>query len=160
MSITILIYILAWIACIFTIAFIILFKGSFSRLLEFKEILVLGTKIGEGAVHLQPFSTIGNYLMSWSNWFHRLNIIANTVAFFPIGILIGFVLKGKSGVIVALLIGGMYSLGLEMIQYTYAIGSFDVDDIILNTLGAIIGYLLTRVCMLYKIKIKGFVGLR
>ncbi|MFI3213286.1 MAG: VanZ family protein [Eubacteriales bacterium] len=144
MFISILLYILAWVVCVNVVAFIILFKGSWSRLLAFSDIYAAGPTPGENPVHLQPFSTIGNYLTSWSNWFHRLNIIANIAVFVPVGILIGIVLKGKTGLIVAIIMGAIFSYGLETVQYMYAIGSFDVDDIILNTIGAAVGYLLTR----------------
>lgn len=146
---SILIYFLAWIICASVVAFIILFKGSWSRLLAFSEIYAAGPKRGENPVHLQPFATISNYLTSWGNSFHRLNIIANIVVFMPVGILIGLLLKGKIGFIVAIIVGGIFSYGLELVQYTYAIGSFDIDDIILNTMGTALGYLLSRGWVMY-----------
>ena len=43
-----------------------------------------------------------------------------------------------------------YSLGLsllvEVFQFISKVGSFDVDDIILNTIGGIVGYILFIVC--------------
>ena len=36
--------------------------------------------------------------------------------------------------------GMLFSLGVEGIQFIVNVGSFDIDDIILNTLGSVIGY--------------------
>lgn len=38
------------------------------------------------------------------------------------------------------------SLLVESIQLVFKVGCFDVDDLILNTLGAAIGYMLFAVC--------------
>lgn len=116
MFIIILFYVLAWILCISVVLFVILFKGSWSRLLAFPEIYFAEPRRGENPVHLQPFATISNYVSSWGNWFHRLNIIANIVVFMLVGILIGICLKGKNGFIVAIVFGGIFSYGLEIVQ--------------------------------------------
>lgn len=43
------------------------------------------------------------------------------------------------------LIGGlMASTTIEMIQYVFQLGQSDIDDIIANTLGAVLGYLIVR----------------
>ena len=36
---------------------------------------------------------------------------------------------------------------IELVQMLTMVGSFDVDDIILNTLGALIGLILTRIVL-------------
>jgi vanZ family protein len=38
--------------------------------------------------------------------------------------------------------GMLFSLSVEIIQFIVNVGSFDIDDIILNTLGCIMGYIM------------------
>jgi glycopeptide antibiotics resistance protein len=40
---------------------------------------------------------------------------------------------------------GIFSLLIEMIQFAVGVGTFDVDDVILNTLGGVLGYFMFRV---------------
>ena len=51
----------------------------------------------------------------------------------------------RSGLFVTFL-GFAFSLVVETIQLVTKVGCFDVDDLILNTLGAAIGYMLFAVC--------------
>jgi len=44
---------------------------------------------------------------------------------------------------------------VETIQLVWKVGSFDVDDLILNTLGGVIGYLLFWICNKIRRKIYG-----
>ena len=48
-----------------------------------------------------------------------------------------------------------FSLCVETIQLVWKVGSFDVDDLILNTLGGVIGYLLFWICNKIRRKIYG-----
>ena len=40
----------------------------------------------------------------------------------------------------------LLSLGVEVMQLVTRVGSFDVDDILLNTLGGVLGYILFMIC--------------
>ena len=51
--------------------------------------------------------------------------------------------KDKSKKII--LYGLITSALIEIIQYVFALGSSDIDDLTLNTLGTIIGYLLYKI---------------
>lgn len=60
-----------------------------------------------------------------------------------LGLLLPIVQKDKSKKII--LYGLITSALIEIIQYVFALGSSDIDDLTLNTLGTIIGYLLYKI---------------
>lgn len=89
-------------------------------------------------VNLVPFKEILRYDIE-SEMFLS-NVIGNIVLFVPFGFIIASYIKPKnmwSNVIIAIII----SATIEFVQLRIG-RSFDIDDIILNTLGCIIGYLL------------------
>lgn len=70
-----------------------------------------------------------------------VNIIGNVLAFAPLGFLLPMLNKKYRKFIIMLLISCLFSLSIELIQLSFKVGSFDVDDIFLNTIGGVIGYL-------------------
>lgn len=96
-----------------------------------------------------PFKTIRFY---WANaqvltdWFVK-NLAVNIITFLPLGFLLSlkYNLMGKHFIRVFLystIIGFLFSVAIEVIQHLINIGRCDVDDIILNTIGAAMGALL------------------
>ena len=72
----------------------------------------------------------------------RLNIFGNIIAFMPFGIYLPYTSESKLGFISTFLYTFSLSLTIELVQLITKVGSCDVDDIILNTLGGVIGYIL------------------
>lgn len=72
----------------------------------------------------------------------RLNIFGNIIAFIPFGIYLPYTLESKLGFISTVLYTFSLSLTIELVQLITKVGSCDVDDIILNALGGVIGYIL------------------
>mgnify|MGYP004452059389 FL=1 len=72
----------------------------------------------------------------------RLNIFGNIIAFIPFGIYLPYTSESKLGFISTFLYTFSLSLTIELVQLITKVGSCDVDDIILNALGGVIGYLL------------------
>lgn len=72
------------------------------------------------------------------------NFYGNIVLFVPIGFLLAIV-TGKKRWIWIIGAGFCFSLFIEALQLITSCGSFDPDDIILNTLGTAFGYGLYRV---------------
>lgn len=96
-----------------------------------------------------PLKTISDTVLSPSS--HEvINLVGNILAFMPYGIFIVLLSKSKtislSGVFIRSL--GM-SLLLECLQVFFSIGNFDVDDLILNTSGGLLGYGIFYVFRLY-----------
>lgn len=71
-----------------------------------------------------------------------LNVVGNIVAFMPFGYFLPRIhTKCKNGLL-TVLHGFFLSLTIEVIQLLAKIGCFDVDDLILNTAGVLLGFLL------------------
>ena len=91
---------------------------------------------------LIPFNsyiTIFNNPLSLSPW----EVALNFVVFIPVGFLAGGIAKNK-GLVLACLIGFSTSLIIECLQLFLKRGVFEVDDLIHNTVGCLIGYGLYR----------------
>lgn len=71
------------------------------------------------------------------------NILGNVVIFIPLGLLLPVIFKRESRDI--LLGGVILSASIEIIQLIFGLGSTDIDDFILNMLGAMLGYWLFKV---------------
>lgn len=88
--------------------------------------------------NLAPFTEIFRYKIG-SNAFY-INVIGNIVLFIPFGYFISSYIKPKK-ILPILVVSAISSATIEFVQL--CIGrSFDVDDIILNSLGAICGFLI------------------
>lgn len=70
-----------------------------------------------------------------------LNLAGNVVAFVPFGFFLPVVLKNCKGWLLVTLLTMTASFVIETVQLVTKVGSFDVDDILLNTLGGIVGYI-------------------
>lgn len=82
-----------------------------------------------------PFKEILRYEFGSRLFF--LNVVGNTLMFIPYGFFIGYFLKNKK-ILTAIILGLITSMTIETTQLQ--IGRvFDIDDIILNVLGVIIG---------------------
>ncbi len=102
----------------------------------------------ERSALLSPFSTIRNAL-DWKDGgpvvVHRMNLITlilNLLLFIPFGYLIPKGFRRAAHFYIAIPAGLLTSLAIETTQYFTRLGQFDVDDLITNTLGAALGYLL------------------
>lgn len=106
---------------------------------------VIFRKVHPKASHfLTPFWSYNRILKGEDQPF-LFEIILNVVLFIPVGLLLGLQLtKGtkKQRCLKAILVGMGLSLGIEVLQLVFKKGSFEVDDIIHNTLGCFIGFLL------------------
>ena len=71
-----------------------------------------------------------------------LNFAGNVIAFIPFGYLLPKMLKKKPRLFHTVLFSFEFSLLVELTQLISRTGSFDVDDLILNTFGGLIGYIL------------------
>jgi glycopeptide antibiotics resistance protein len=100
---------------------------------------------GRGYFHrsynLIPFKTIIEY-MFFSNNLNAtvVNIVGNILAFVPMGFLVPIVFnrinKFKNIAILVL----MVTISIEVTQFIIGVGTCDVDDVILNWIGGMIGF--------------------
>ena len=93
-----------------------------------------------GPANLVPFKTIVPQLMGHGNHLIGLvNLAGNIIPFMPIGFLAPLVFRSISRQKVFVL-GVGTGLTFEMMEILFRVGIFDVDDVILNALGVIVGY--------------------
>lgn len=96
-----------------------------------------------------PFQNISQLLFSKENTrYISRNILGNIIAFIPLGILLPILKEKARRVKNTLIIALSISLIFELIQLLSGIGDFDIDDLILNTVGGFIGLLIHKI--LYK----------
>ena len=78
-----------------------------------------------------------------------LNVIGNVSMFIPSGIVLPIVYKQLDTFWMTLFAGAGISLCIEIVQLPFSVRATDIDDLILNTVGVIIGYGIYRLvqCM-------------
>ena len=92
------------------------------------------------APQLIPLKTILGLIDAGDIWNLVYNVAGNLIWFVPLGML----LKHRSRRW-ALGLGAAVSAGIEICQYLLMTGATDVDDVILNALGAFLGWNLMRI---------------
>jgi len=95
-------------------------------------------------VNLVPFDTIRRYIVyreRFSDLSFYTNIYGNILAFMPFGFFI-FVFEKKHNILKGMLMPMFLSVAIEISQYIMSVGSLDVDDIILNTIGGFLIYVM------------------
>lgn len=97
--------------------------------------------------NLVPFQEIQRF---WNyrdmlGWVSYANLFGNVMIFIPFGFFMPMASRYRSFFLTM-----NYSLGLSLLvetfQFVSRVGSFDVDDIILNTIGGVVGYILFMIC--------------
>ena len=73
------------------------------------------------------------------------NLFGNILIFVPYGFFISMAAE-RRGFFKTLFCSFGLSLCVELVQLVTRMGSFDVDDILLNTIGGILGYILFAIC--------------
>lgn len=76
-----------------------------------------------------------------------LNVMGNVIAFMPFGFLWPPLMDYKTNWFTTTLCAFLFSLFAESVQLFFKLGSFDVDDLLLNTIGGFLGYI---ICILWK----------
>ena len=91
-----------------------------------------------GGFNILPFTEMTRY--TFGSKLFMLNVVGNILAFIPFGFFIYDYVKPKK-IWSTIIITAIVSASIEIIQLNIG-RSFDVDDILLNVFGSILGYLL------------------
>lgn len=86
-----------------------------------------------------PFWTIRMQLRDHGS-LSILNLVANVAAFLPLGMLLPCAFHKTDTIGRTLLLSMGLSIAIELFQLVTYTGSCDIDDVLLNTLGALLGY--------------------
>lgn len=73
------------------------------------------------------------------------NLFGNILIFMPFGFFISMASRAR-GFFMTLFYSFGLSLCVEVFQLLTKVGSFDVDDLLLNTIGGVLGYILFSIC--------------
>ena len=98
--------------------------------------------------NLTPFQEIKRFWIYRKQLGHFAvvsNLLGNVVGFIPFGFMLPCISRRTRGFLLITLSGFNLSLCVECIQLVSRVGSFDVDDMILNTLGTALGYVVFAV---------------
>jgi glycopeptide antibiotics resistance protein len=79
-----------------------------------------------------------------------INVVGNVVVFMPFGFFVHSLNKKKCTGIFGFLsitaVGFLFSLAVETVQLVTKVGCFDVDDLLLNTIGVALGVICYYIC--------------
>ncbi len=136
------------------VVILIAYSAILIKVMVFKEMPLIrighlminfGGSQHEGPANLVPFKTILPYLFGKKGWMIGLvSLVGNIVLLVPVGLLVPFVYRNitwKKALAIAFAAG----LIIEGMQAILHVGIFDIDDIILNGLGVMIGYAFTGI---------------
>lgn len=120
---------------------LIIFKYPYEQLRAIAESWEKGVILnGLHTANFTLFKTIRMYI-DYSYMLNSFeNLVGNVVVFIPFGFLFPYVLKRGRNFWVMFFHAFLFVSGIEIFQLFSAFGAFDVDDILLNCLGAVIGY--------------------
>ncbi len=132
---------------------VIIFKYPCEELLKIARSWRRGVIFeGLGTANFTPFRTIKMYI----DYAYKLNSVenlaGNVLVFVPFGFLFPLVAREGEHFFVMLLNAFVLVLGIEVFQLFSAFGAFDVDDILLNCLGAVLGFAVYRLLRYWRKK--------
>lgn len=132
--------ILWWVYIVLLFVFVVVkFKGSFYELSN--RVNSYSTQ-GSINYNLIPFRSMSTQIERITQWWALKNLLGNIIPFIPFGFLLPFTYEKFSSTIKVLSAGLASILLIEIFQFFTKLGSFDVDDIILNMIGIVCGYLI------------------
>ena len=99
-------------------------------------------------VNLVPFYTIKCYLRNIANG-HIVsisvkNLLGNLLIFLPLGTYLPIIWKKCRSLSATLLVSLTVLIGIELLQFLTLLGTLDIDDLILNMCGILLGYILWK----------------
>ena len=118
-------------------------------LLFFAESYGRARGLEEYHYNLVPFREIRRYLCYpevLGTYAVVTNLAGNVIGFLPFGVILPVLKRNLRSFWKILLLSFELSGMIEVTQLLTRVGSFDVDDIILNTLGGVLGYGIFSAC--------------
>lgn len=121
------------------LVYMLLFSELMGRQLSGAE---TGDTLSYNFVLFREIKRFWRYRQQLGFWAVFVNLAGNVLAFIPLGIYLPALWKRCRHFLLMLVMAALFSVVIETLQLYYGVGSFDVDDIFLNTVGGGVGYLL------------------
>lgn len=124
---------------------IVIFKfyGHLRPIIDRVQTVLINRNAGCWNINLSPFreirSSATSFMLDFRLGITSITVLANVIVFIPLGILLPLLMV-KPSFLKTICMSLLIVLGIEIIQFVSCLGYFDVDDIILNMVGSIIGY--------------------
>lgn len=131
--------IVLFILYLFLLTYFLFFSEGFGRVYTEREY----------AYNLEPFREIRRfwrYREELGFWAVFTNLAGNVICFVPFGAILPVLNHKARNFFVITFLSFEFSLLVECAQLVSKVGSFDVDDLMLNTLGGVLGFLVFTVC--------------
>ncbi|MCD8012348.1 MAG: VanZ family protein [Lachnospiraceae bacterium] len=113
--------------------------------------------VGEYDINIYPFREIWRYIRYRDVLGTRavlINLAGNVIGFLPFGALVPLMFRGARKLWRTALLSFEISALVEVTQLIFHVGCFDVDDMILNTLGGVLGYLMFAVLSRWYLRVE------
>ncbi|MDR1135920.1 MAG: VanZ family protein [Clostridiales Family XIII bacterium] len=108
---------------------------------------------------LHPFSSYREAYFRFSATEWR-DIILNIIMFMPLGFMLPLLSEKWRRLLRVFAVAAAGTLLIEYLQYAWELGVFQLDDMINNTLGAVIGYGMVMACLTFQGRTRGEAGRR
>lgn len=108
-------------------------------------------RVWGGPVNLEPFYTIRNFFVHYrrtGSLSSLFNLLGNIAILVPLGVLLPVMFRPMRHFWTFLPLAALIAVGVEYLQWRTATGIADIDDSILNFIGAAAGYVVTRLCQM------------
>lgn len=126
---------------LFLIVFVVIkFNGNVYNLIDRMKHIQSDRSLGYWNVNLAPLRTILPYLNGIKSDYAFLNIVGNIICYIPLGFLIPVTFRTLRSFWKVTLFSFVIIFTIESLQFLLLLGCFDVDDIMLDMLSAIVGY--------------------
>ena len=149
----------------FAITFIIVFLDNIMENIRLKRIIYWGMMLLSNIaiiyltlisrrctqvnnISLIPFKSYIDVARGENIEILRANFM-NIMLFYPSGLSSTLLLKKKSNLVLAFIFVLLFSCGIEAIQYAFLLGYVEIDDVIHNFLGFILGFVAVKGLNLY-----------
>lgn len=121
-----------------------IYIAALLRITVFREDFSFDHLMENGNVNPELFTAYIPFLRGGFIWLFIYLFVGNIVWFIPLG---GYLVwrHPKCSVLLATLTGFLLSLAIEISQYVFGVGVTELDDLVLNTTGTLIGAVFIRV---------------
>lgn len=129
-----------------TTVFVIYIAALF-EITVFRKGISMQNLLVKGSIEWVPF--VGYFeLIAKGNWYQFVYLFGgNIIWFVPFGTLVPLIIKRNISLLEIAIWGFLLSLVIETSQYIFGTGISEIDDLILNTVGVIVGFAVFRAIM-------------